>query len=153
MITLPELASDHQNTHQAISVHKKTGPVGASPPWFPHHPCLKVTFHTIQEAPRLFPLCSIALPEDIWHVEVPHKNKGQWLWDFSQLLIEYFICLFILAGWSVSDSHQDMCPIVLTSDSCHITLNHIVTITKLQTIKTLPSNWDGFSNGICHLFI
>ncbi|KAK4816673.1 hypothetical protein QYF61_019909 [Mycteria americana] len=24
-----------------------------------------------------------------------HKNKGQ---DFSQLLIEYFICLFILVG-------------------------------------------------------
>ena len=29
---------------------------------------------------------------------------------FSQPLIEYFICLFILVEWSITDSHQDICP-------------------------------------------
>lgn len=37
--------------------------------------------------------------------------------DFSQLLLEFFLCLFILAGRSVTDSHLGICQVLYHKDS------------------------------------
>lgn len=52
-----------------------------------------------------------------------------------RLLIEYFYP----GWWPTADSYQDICLVVLASDSCPETLNLIVTIIEHKTTETLLS--------------
>lgn len=97
--------------------------------------CQEVLLHTLQESPGLFPVCCIGFPADIWWV--PHEDKAWRLWDFALLFVEYFISLFILDGWSVTDCQQNIGLVGLTLLLIH---KHSTpsSPTMFQIIKTLP---------------
>jgi len=101
-----------------------TGPEGAFPSWLTHQLCQEVLFCTLRNLLDCFHC--IIFPEDIWSAEIPHENKGQWPWDFYQLLTEYFICLFVHIGWSITESHHDILVcwlspwfLPINTQSCH----------------------------------
>ena len=69
------MASDHHFSHSlSLFVNSRSG--RACPGRFPYQLCQEVTFHTLQEPPRLSPLHCAVLPADTWQVKISHKNKG-----------------------------------------------------------------------------
>ncbi|KAK4819036.1 hypothetical protein QYF61_024401 [Mycteria americana] len=65
VITLPKTASSHHIAHKSFSVREQEVQQGTFPRWLPHQLCQEVICHTLQEPPRLFPLCCIVFPADI----------------------------------------------------------------------------------------
>ncbi|KAK4806883.1 hypothetical protein QYF61_012604, partial [Mycteria americana] len=65
MITLPKVASNHHMAHKSFSVREQEVQRGTFPRWLTHQLRQEVICHTLQEPPRLFPLCCIVFPADI----------------------------------------------------------------------------------------
>ncbi|KAK4823651.1 hypothetical protein QYF61_005003 [Mycteria americana] len=95
MITLPKTASNSHMTHKSFSVREQEVQWGTFSSWLTHQLCQEVIiFYTLQEPPRLFPLCCIVCPADIWEVMeqiIPGK------------VMEQIISRAIM--WHVQDNH------------------------------------------------
>ncbi|KAK4832427.1 hypothetical protein QYF61_023106 [Mycteria americana] len=65
VITLPKVASNHHTAHKSFSVREQQVQWGTFPSWLTHQLCQEVICHTLQEPPRMFPLCCIVFPADI----------------------------------------------------------------------------------------
>ncbi|KAK4816662.1 hypothetical protein QYF61_019898, partial [Mycteria americana] len=59
------MASNHHMAHKSFSVGEQQVQRGTFPRWLAHQLCQEVICHTLQEPPRLFPLCCILFPADI----------------------------------------------------------------------------------------
>lgn len=68
----------------------------------------------------------------------PPQEQG--VWDFLQLLLECFVCLFILVRWSIKDSYEHICCIGLKPNAQPQIMNPLVILIKLSTTKTLSNN-------------
>ncbi|KAK4821246.1 hypothetical protein QYF61_016545 [Mycteria americana] len=66
VITLPKTASNHHMAHKSFSVGEQQVQRGSFPRWLTHQLCQEVICHTLKEPPRLFLLCCIVFPADIW---------------------------------------------------------------------------------------
>ncbi|KAK4823952.1 hypothetical protein QYF61_008338 [Mycteria americana] len=64
VITLPKTASNHHMAHKSFSVCEQEVQRGTFPSWLTHQLCQEVICHTLQEPPRLFPLCCIVFPAE-----------------------------------------------------------------------------------------
>jgi len=65
MVAKPKMASDHHMSHQSFTVSKHKVKRGTSPDRLTCQLHEEVTFHRLQEPPRLFPLYCVLLPADI----------------------------------------------------------------------------------------
>lgn len=108
-------------------------------------------FHTLQESPRLPPLCCAEFPADIQPVKICHKSKNWQLCNVSQppISVKYFIHLFIVFEWSIRDSHQDASPVLshkhsnllslsLSCNTPHYTSEIHFNIQSLPIISAFP---------------
>ncbi|KAK4830590.1 hypothetical protein QYF61_011825 [Mycteria americana] len=78
VIAMPKTAFNCHITHKSFSVCKQQVQRSVFPSWLTHQLCQEVICHTFQEPPRLFPLCCIVFPADIWDTRfyVYHYLQG-----------------------------------------------------------------------------
>lgn len=114
----------HHLTHKSFSVCKGASKAPSLPS------CVRIFFHTLQD----YFLCTV-----LCFQLTPGKLKppmGTRVKNINTSYISLTEC-FILLWWSFTKSHQDLCPSGFSLIPTH-KHNLLLTITKFQTIKTLP---------------
>lgn len=123
---------------QSFSSHKQKAPWGLPLLAHTHHLCKEIVFHTIQEPPRMPLLYCAEFPAEIQRVKAKSPTITR-SWDILKLLVECFVWLFVLVGWSWKGSHQDICLVGhhLDSYSSWVKFTTLLSLSSIQLKHSL----------------